>query len=195
MYVIGSGSTSASANPSPSIPLVPLRALTVPQRSQWTSALGAFSKNGLSIQKNFLRSICSELLPFGFYGGKRPQPHPDKLPAEEYAALYEACDEHLRALVLGLQAEWVIGVGGFAQGRAKIALKNVPVHIGRVLHPSPASPAANRGWAEQASWQMMGRAFGSRLEKAVYPTVEKLRASGSKSIRATRVAGPVMRMA
>jgi single-strand selective monofunctional uracil DNA glycosylase len=26
--------------------------------------------------------------------------------------------------------------------------------IGRILHPSPASPAANRGWAEQAGKQL-----------------------------------------
>jgi single-strand selective monofunctional uracil DNA glycosylase len=80
---------------------------------------------------------------------------PDKLPAEECEALYQVCDEHLRALVQGLQAEWVVGVGGFAQGRAKIALKDLPVRIGRILHPSPASPAANRGWAEQATRQMV----------------------------------------
>jgi single-strand selective monofunctional uracil DNA glycosylase len=26
--------------------------------------------------------------------------------------------------------------------------------IGRILHPSPASPAANRGWAEAATRQL-----------------------------------------
>jgi single-strand selective monofunctional uracil DNA glycosylase len=48
----------------------------------------------------------------------------------------------------------VIGVGAFAEGRAKLALKDIDVQVGRILHPSPASPAANRGWGEQATKQL-----------------------------------------
>jgi single-strand selective monofunctional uracil DNA glycosylase len=36
--------------------------------------------------------------------------------------------------------------------------------IGTVLHPSPASPAANRGWARQAERQL--RALGVRIPGA-----------------------------
>jgi len=53
-----------------------------------------------------------------------------------------------------LQPEWVVGVGAFAEGRAKVALKDIDVQVGRILHPSPASPAANRGWGEQATKQL-----------------------------------------
>ena len=31
----------------------------------------------------------------------------------------------------------------------------MPVKFGRVLHPSPASPAANRGWSEAATKQLV----------------------------------------
>lgn len=79
---------------------------------------------------------------------------PDKLPAAEIESLYAVCDTHLRALVDALQPDWVIGVGAFAEGRAKAALQGYDVKIGRILHPSPASPAANRGWAEQATQQL-----------------------------------------
>lgn len=79
---------------------------------------------------------------------------PDKLPAAEVEALYAICDAHLRSLVASLKPDWVIGVGAFAEGRAKIALKGSSAKIGRILHPSPASPAANRGWGEQASKQL-----------------------------------------
>jgi len=48
----------------------------------------------------------------------------------------------------------VIGIGGFAEARAAAALAGMNVRIGRVLHPSPASPAANRGWSEAASQQL-----------------------------------------
>jgi single-strand selective monofunctional uracil DNA glycosylase len=80
---------------------------------------------------------------------------PDKLPAAEQAALLLACDRHLAALVAALEAEWVIGIGAWAEARARAALgDNAGVNIGRILHPSPASPAANRGWSEAASRQL-----------------------------------------
>ena len=79
---------------------------------------------------------------------------PDKLPATEAAPLMEACDAHLRSVVEILEPEWLVAVGGFAEKRAEIALNGLKVRIGKILHPSPASPAANRGWAEQATNQM-----------------------------------------
>jgi single-strand selective monofunctional uracil DNA glycosylase len=51
----------------------------------------------------------------------------------------------------------VIGVGGFAEKRATEALTGMDVSIGKVLHPSPASPAANRGWAEAATRQLIAQ--------------------------------------
>ena len=71
--------------------------------------------------------------------------------------LYAACDRHLRALVNALGAQWVIGVGAFAEQRAAQALTGIDVRIGRVLHPSPASPAANRGWAAAATAQLVAQ--------------------------------------
>ena len=47
------------------------------------------------------------------------------------------------------------GVGGFARKRAEEALVAMDIKIGTILHPSPASPAANRGWAEAATKQML----------------------------------------
>jgi single-strand selective monofunctional uracil DNA glycosylase len=48
--------------------------------------------------------------------------------------------------------DWAIGIGGFARKRLETALSGMaaPPAIGQVLHPSPASPAANRGWAQAA---------------------------------------------
>ena len=78
---------------------------------------------------------------------------PDKIPAVEKEPLNAACDAHLREVIAILQPEFCIGVGGFAR---KCLEKVVPDHpkIGTILHPSPASPAANRGWAEAATKQM-----------------------------------------
>lgn len=75
---------------------------------------------------------------------------PEKLPKAEREPLFEACSEALIACMEQLQPELVIGVGKFAEDQAKKVLgKNGP-RIGRVLHPSPASPAANRGWVAAA---------------------------------------------
>lgn len=79
---------------------------------------------------------------------------PDKLPVNVARTLEQHCDAHLQATIKALQPEWLIGVGAFARKRAEMALQDLPVKIGQILHPSPASPAANRGWASQASKQL-----------------------------------------
>jgi single-strand selective monofunctional uracil DNA glycosylase len=79
---------------------------------------------------------------------------PDKLPAQETGPLYAACDTHLRRAVAALRPQWLIGIGAFAQARAISALAGTELKIGRILHPSPASPAANRGWAAAATAQL-----------------------------------------
>lgn len=79
---------------------------------------------------------------------------PDKLPMHEREPLEAACDAHLQSLVEAWQPEWIVGVGAFAEKCAKRALSGMDLQFGRILHPSPASPAANRGWAPQAQKQM-----------------------------------------
>ncbi len=76
---------------------------------------------------------------------------PDKFPASQAEPLFAACDTHLRRVVSALEAEWVIGVGAFAETRARTALLGHGVAFGRVPHPSPANPAANRGWDSAAT--------------------------------------------
>jgi single-strand selective monofunctional uracil DNA glycosylase len=80
---------------------------------------------------------------------------PDKLPASEKKPLEKVCDQHLREIVEILEPEWLIGVGGFAKKRAEEALKGINIKIGNILHPSPASPAANRGWAVAVTKQLL----------------------------------------
>lgn len=79
---------------------------------------------------------------------------PDKLPASEREPLFALCDKALRELVAWCKPKQVIGVGGFATARAHSALGDNQIPIGTILHPSPASPAANRGWKEQIERQL-----------------------------------------
>ena len=79
---------------------------------------------------------------------------PDKLPTEECARLYRLCDQHLLKVIDALEPEWLIGVGAFATERARVAVEKRLTKVGQILHPSPASPAANRDWAGTATKQL-----------------------------------------
>jgi single-strand selective monofunctional uracil DNA glycosylase len=80
---------------------------------------------------------------------------PDKLPAAEQAQLFAACDAHLRRVLEILEPEWLIGVGAFALARGEVAAEKRAVKLGKILHPSPASPAANRGWPQAVTRQLV----------------------------------------
>lgn len=75
---------------------------------------------------------------------------PDKLPLEEQTPLFAACDKALAQTVELLEVQIVVAIGVFAQKQAKRALAKHSVRHARILHPSPASPVANRGWAQAA---------------------------------------------
>mgnify|MGYP003819230301 FL=1 len=75
---------------------------------------------------------------------------PDKLPMPERAPLLDICDRALRRIVESMQPRYVLGIGGFAEARVRAAVAGMSVTVGRIPHPSPASPAANRGWADAA---------------------------------------------
>lgn len=82
---------------------------------------------------------------------------PDKLPRAELTALQAACDQHLREALAALAPAWAIGIGGYARARIEAALApcagGAP-QVAQILHPSPASPAANRGWEAAIEQQL-----------------------------------------
>lgn len=95
-------------------------------------------------KEHFVANYCP--LVFMEAGGKNRTP--DKIAPQEMAPVYAACDRHLRQILEALQPDWLIGVGGFAESRALLQQEHFPkLKIGRVLHPSPASPAANKDWS------------------------------------------------
>jgi single-strand selective monofunctional uracil DNA glycosylase len=54
-----------------------------------------------------------------------------------------------------LTPSMVVGVGAFAEAAARRALAGTGVAFGRMLHPSPASPRANRDWASAAEADLL----------------------------------------
>jgi single-strand selective monofunctional uracil DNA glycosylase len=117
---------------------------------------GLFAQRFGTTEAFFAEHFVANYCPLAFFDHGRNLT-PDKLPAEEQRPLLAACDDYLHTLISALQPDWVVGVGAWAEKRAQLALadSHPQVRIGRVLHPSPASPAANRGWAEAATKQLM----------------------------------------
>lgn len=116
----------------------------------WGWARDRFVTPERFFQQFFVINYC----PLAFLEESGRNRTPDKLPSAERAALFAACDEALRRMVAVLRPRHVVGVGAFATGRAQEALAGLPLMIGTVLHPSPASPLANRGWAERVEQQL-----------------------------------------
>ncbi len=116
----------------------------------WGWARARFGEPERFFERFFVANYC----PLVFLEESGRNRTPDKLPAVEKEALFAACDRALRATVTYFAPRWVIGVGVFAEGRALAAVGDMEVKIGRILHPSPASPMANRGWAAQAERQL-----------------------------------------
>jgi single-strand selective monofunctional uracil DNA glycosylase len=116
----------------------------------WGWARDRFGTPPRFFERFFVANYC----PLAFVEASGANRTPDKLPAEEQRALTVACDEALLAIVRLLRPRLVVGVGGFAERRARAALAGEGVAIGTILHPSPASPLANRGWAETIERQL-----------------------------------------
>lgn len=89
---------------------------------------GLFAEEFESADAFFAEHFVANYCPLAFFDHGRNLT-PDKLPAHEAAPLYAACDEHLRELVAAVQAEWVVGIGAFAEGRAREALAGTPVRL------------------------------------------------------------------
>ncbi len=98
----------------------------------------------------FARFFVANYCPLLFLEASGRNRTPDRLPRAEREPLFAACDRALRASIERLAPRLVVGVGGFAERRAREALAGLPVRVGRIPHPSPASPAANRGWERHA---------------------------------------------
>lgn len=140
--------------PSPEHPKRPVQGFAcekseVSGRRLW----GLFAERFESAKTFFSEHFVVNYCPLAFMEESGRNLTPDKLPALEAKPLQAACDLHLRRIAKTLRPEWVIGVGAYGEGRARLALGE-GFRYGRILHPSPANPAANAGWAKRAATQL-----------------------------------------
>jgi single-strand selective monofunctional uracil DNA glycosylase len=136
-------------HPSPEHPARPVEGFTcrrseVSGRRLWGWARDTFGTPEALFARFFVVNYC----PLLFLEASGRNRTPDHLPSREQAPLLAACDRALRRTVVELRPTLVVGVGRFAETRARAALACLDVRVGRITHPSPANPAANRGWGE-----------------------------------------------
>lgn len=117
--------------------------------------LWGWAKDRFGTPKRFFKHFwIANYCPLVFMEDSGRNRTPDKLKKKERGELFEACDEALVKTVQLLRPEFVIGIGNFAYQRALSALSELDITVGRVTHPSPANPRANKGWTAIAEQEM-----------------------------------------
>ncbi|HZM05265.1 MAG TPA: uracil-DNA glycosylase family protein [Candidatus Saccharimonadales bacterium] len=116
----------------------------------WKLFADRFGSAEIFFERHFVVNYC----PLAFLEASGRNRTPDKLSLAERTRLSKVCDAHLRAVFEILRPKWVVGIGEFAARKIEMVGEGMPFKIGQILHPSPASPAANRDWAGQAAGQL-----------------------------------------
>ena len=130
----------------------------------WGLMRRRFCSPGAFFAGHFVANYCPLL--FLDAGGRNLTP--DRLRSADRVQLYGLCDGHLRRVAEILEPEWLVGIGRFTEERLRRSFEPgaegaqeaggthggtagaTAPRVAGILHPSPASPKANRGWAEAA---------------------------------------------
>lgn len=128
-------------------------------RRLWGLFRERFSAPEIFFENHFVANYCPLLFVADNARGKNLTP--ENLSANEREAVNAPCDLFLRRLAEILEPEWIVGVGNFAEIAARRALAGTPVKFARIIHPSPASPAANKDWAGKATAQLVSAGIWS----------------------------------
>lgn len=113
----------------------------------WTLARDAWGSVEAFLADHFVVNHC----PLAMFAKDGTNVTPGKLLKADRERLFAPCDEHLARVVDHYDPEALVGIGRFATERAQAVVdaEGSDVEVVRILHPSPASPKANQGWAEQ----------------------------------------------
>lgn len=123
-------------------------------RRFWGLMRAAFGTRERFFRAGFVWNWC----PLAFTAVSGANVTPDRLPTAARSRIGRACDRALARIIETLEPRMLVGVGAFArEAGIRVADPRLPVHM--VLHPSPASPAANRGWERQARSQLKACGF------------------------------------
>lgn len=125
-------------------------------RRLWGLIAATWGTAGQFFAEHFVLNYC----PLVFMSTSGANITPDKLPAATRQELEAICDAHLSSALSALQPGIAIGVGGFAAARIERVSAGAHWKTGTLLHPSPASPIANREWPERPRRQLRELGLG-----------------------------------
>ncbi|MDG1892054.1 MAG: single-stranded DNA-binding protein [Verrucomicrobiota bacterium] len=157
------GIREISAGPAETHPKRPVQGFQC-QRSEvsgkrlWGLFEERFCKPSSFFQDHFVANYC----PLAFLEETGRNLTPDKIPSQWRQPLFDACNRHLQEILQILKPEIVIGIGRFASQRAEGVATPLGIKTTEILHPSPASPAANKDWKGKVSQKLMEAGIWTR---------------------------------
>ncbi len=120
---------------------------------------GLFAELYGSAEAFFAQSFVANFIPLIWMSASGGNITPDKLPRETRERVERLCQAHLVEMIAILEPRCLIGVGGYAlkqlekaAGAAELAEREFT--LGTILHPSPASPTANKHWPARPKEQL-----------------------------------------
>lgn len=120
----------------------------------WSLMAEKFETPQNFFKEHAIMNYCPLVFVDGGAGGRNIIP--EKLPREERLALEAVCDAYLDDIITMINPQTLVGIGQYAKKKLELSKGrlNLEQAVISVLHPSPSSPLANRGWKEQATKEL-----------------------------------------
>ena len=118
---------------------------------------GLFAKLYGSAENFFAHAYVANYCPLIWMSETGSNITPAQLPREQVEQIDAACQRHLVRLIEILQPRCLIGIGAYALKQLETAAASLPGRdftLGTLLHPSPASPVANKLWPQRPIEQL-----------------------------------------
>ena len=153
------GITASIGQPPATHPKRPVQGFNCPRsevsgRRLW----GLFEEMYGTAEAFFSKAYVANYCPLIWMSESGANIPPTQLPKDQVAQIDAACQRHLCRIIEILQPRCLIGVGGYALKQLELAAASLPGRtftLGTILHPSPASPAANKHWPEKPRQQIL----------------------------------------
>lgn len=141
--------------PSPEHPKRPITGFATTRSEVSGHRVWSWARDRFGSPENFFSKFwVHNTVPLVFMSETGRNITPDKLPVSERQPLLDAADRAVRACIELLEPSHIIAVGALAEAWGKEAARGFDLPVVRILHPSPASPKANAGWAQQAEAEL-----------------------------------------
>lgn len=129
---------------------------------------GFFKKHFESASDFFANNAVYNHCPLSFMSESGKNVTPADMKAQYRKKVIELCDQALVEIIDLLKVKIVVGIGRFAEKRARKALEGAgvksKVSVRYMNHPSPASAVANKGWEALATKQLRELGILARID-------------------------------